>query len=82
MSKRTNVEVLFDSVYAINQALQQENITSRVGLQANVDHIKQCLGKKEYTNVLTAEQIQILNTAVSSAIDRINSLPAPEKDDV
>jgi len=82
MSKRTKVEVLFDSVYAINQALQKEDNPGRGVLQANVDHIKQCLEKEEYTSVLTEEQTTTLNTAVSSAKDRINSLPAPEKDDV
>jgi len=82
MSKRTKVEVLFDSVYAINQALQKEDNLGRRVLQANVDHIKQCLEKEEYTSVLTEEQTTTLNTAVSSAKDRIKTLPVPEKDNV
>jgi len=82
MSKRTKVEVLFDSVYAINQALQKEDNPGRGVLQANVDHIKQCLEKEEYTSVLTEEQTTTLNTAVSSAKDRIKTLPVPEKDNV
>lgn len=82
MSKRTNVEILFDSVYAINQVLQKENTSGRGVLQANVDHIKQCLEKEEYTSVLTAEQTSTLNTAVSSALDRIKTLPVLERDNV
>lgn len=82
MNKRTNVEVLFDSVYAIDQALQNKDNFGRGVLQANVDHIKQCLEKEEYTSVLTAEQTSTLNTAVSSALDRIKTLPVQEIDNV
>jgi len=82
MSKRTKVEVLFDSVYTINQVLQKEDNPGRGVLQANVDHIKQCLEKEEYTSVLTEEQTTTLNAAVSSAIDRIKTLPVLERDNV
>jgi hypothetical protein len=74
---RTNVEVLFDSVYTINQTLANQNEEGRGILQANVDHIKQCLEKEEYTGVLTAEQTNELNQAVSSAEARIATLPVP-----
>jgi len=80
MANRSNVEVLFDSVYTINQVLgNTENNNSQRGiLKANVDHIKLCLGKDEYKTVLTAEQTTELNKAVADAEAKIATLPAPE----
>ena len=81
MSKRTNVEVLFDSVYTINQALGNSDNNSngqRGVLKANADHIKLCLGKEEYTSVLTPEQTDQLNQAVVAAEAKIETLPVPE----
>ena len=78
MSKRTNVEVLFDSVYTINQALgnsENNNNGLRGTLKANADHIKLCLGKTEYTDVLTTEQTATLNKAVTDAETKVASLP-------
>jgi hypothetical protein len=77
---RTNVEVLFDSVYTINQTLANQNEGGRGILQANVDHIKQCLEKEEYTGVLTAEQTIELNQTVASAEARIATLPVPPEE--
>jgi hypothetical protein len=77
---RTNVEVLFDSVYTINQTLANQNEGGRGILQANVDHIKQCLEKEEYTGVLTAEQTKELNQTVASAEARIATLPVPPEE--
>jgi hypothetical protein len=80
MANRSNVEVLFDSVYTINQVLgNTENNNSQRGiLKANVDHIKLCLGKDEYKTELTAEQTTELNKAVADAEAKIATLPVPE----
>jgi len=80
MSKRTNIEVLFDSVYTINQVLENEKHHNghRGVLQANVDYIKHCLKKEEFTKALTAEQTASLNKAVADAESLIATLPANE----
>jgi len=80
MSERTKVDVLFDSVYTINQVLGNENKGDgqRGALKANVDYIKHCLKKEEYTQVLTTEQTQALNKAVADAEAKIATLPVPE----
>jgi hypothetical protein len=80
MANRSNVEVLFDSVYTINQVLgNTENNNSQRGiLKANVDHIKLCLDKDEYKTALTAEQTAELNKAVADAEAKIATLPVPE----
>jgi hypothetical protein len=81
MANRSNVEVLFDSVYTINQVLgnnENNNNSQRGILKANVDHIKLCLGKDEYKTELTAEQTAELNKAVADAEAKIATLPVPE----
>jgi hypothetical protein len=82
MSKRSNVDALLDSVTAINDALAKvepkpEEI--RGTLRANVGHINLCLGKEEYTKVLTAEQTATLDTAVAAAEAKLATLPKEEK---
>ena len=64
-----NVSALMDSVYAINQALGNENegnMKQQI-LKANVGHIELQLGKVIYTDVLTEEQTDSLLDAVVRA---------------
>jgi hypothetical protein len=63
-----NVSALMDSVYAINQALANgEGNSKQTILKANVDHIELQLGKKIYQDVLTEEQKDSLEDAVTRA---------------
>jgi hypothetical protein len=64
-----NVSALMDSVYAINQALANENEgkTKQQILKANVGHIELQLGKEIYQEALTQEQIDSLEDAVVRA---------------
>jgi hypothetical protein len=64
-----NVSALMDSVYAINQALTNENegkMKQQI-LKANVGHIELQLGKEIYQEALTQEQIDSLEDAVVRA---------------
>ena len=64
-----NVSALMDSVYAINQALGNENegnMKQQI-LKANVGHIELQLGKEVYQEVLTQEQTDSLLDAVARA---------------
>ena len=64
-----NVSALMDSVYAINQALGNENegnMKQQI-LKANVGHIELQLGKEIYQEALTQEQIDSLEDAVVRA---------------
>lgn len=64
-----NVLALMDSVYAINQALDNENegnMKQQI-LKANVGHIELQLGKEVYQEALTEEQTDSLLDAVVRA---------------
>ena len=64
-----NVSALMDSVYAINQALGNENegnMKQQI-LKANVGHIELQLGKEIYQQALTQEQTDALLDAVARA---------------
>lgn len=64
-----NVSALMDSVYAINQALGNENegnMKQQI-LKANVGHIELQLGKEIYQDALTEEQTDSLLDAVVRA---------------
>jgi len=64
-----NVSALMDSVYAINQALGNENegnMKQQI-LKANVGHIELQLGKEVYQQALTQEQTDLLLDAVVRA---------------
>ena len=64
-----NVSALMDSVYAINQALGNENegnMKQQI-LKANVGHIELQLGKEVYQEALTQEQTDSLLDAVVRA---------------
>jgi len=64
-----NVSALMDSVYAINQALGNENrgnMNQQI-LKANVGHIELQLGKEVYQQALTQEQTDSLLDAVVRA---------------
>ena len=64
-----NVSALMDSVYAINQALGNENegnMKQQI-LKANVGHIELQLGKEMYQQALTQEQTVSLEDAVVRA---------------
>jgi hypothetical protein len=64
-----NVSALMDSVYAINQALNNESefkVRQQI-LKANVGHIELQLGKEIYQEALTQEQIDSLEDAVVRA---------------
>ena len=64
-----NVSALMDSVYAINQALGNENegnMKQQI-LKANVGHIELQLGKEIYQEALTQEQKDALLDAVVRA---------------
>jgi hypothetical protein len=64
-----NVSALMDSVYAINQALGNENegnMKQQI-LKANVGHIELQLGKEVYQQALTQEQTDSLLDAVVRA---------------
>jgi hypothetical protein len=64
-----NVSALMDSVYAINQALGNENegnMKQQI-LKANVGHIELQLSKEIYQQALTQEQIDSLEDAVVRA---------------
>ena len=64
-----NVSALMDSVYAINQALGNENegnMKQQI-LKANVGHIELQLGKEIYQEALTQEQTSSLLDAVVRA---------------
>jgi len=64
-----NVSALMDSVYAINQALLNENESDMKQqiLKANVGHIELQLGKEVYQQALTQEQTDSLIDAVVRA---------------
>jgi hypothetical protein len=64
-----NVPALMDSVYAIDQALGNENegnMKQQI-LRANVGHIELQLGKEVYQEALTQEQTDSLLDAVVRA---------------
>jgi hypothetical protein len=64
-----NVSALMDSVYAIDQALGNENegnMKQQI-LKANVGHIELQLGKEIYQEALTQEQTSSLLDAVVRA---------------
>jgi ribonuclease HI len=64
-----NVSALMDSVYAIDQALGNENegnMKQQI-LKANVGHIELQLGKEVYQQALTQEQTDSLLDAVVRA---------------
>jgi len=64
-----NVRALMDSVYAIDQALINENNSDMKEqiLRANVGHIELQLGKDIYLEALTQEQKDSLEDAVVRA---------------
>jgi hypothetical protein len=72
-----NVSALMDSVYAINQALgnQNESNMRKQILQANVGHIALQLGKKIYQAALTEAQVSELEDAVVRANVVLNAVP-------
>jgi hypothetical protein len=66
--EKANVSALMDSVYAIDQALANEVGNSKQSiLEANVGHIELQLGKEIYLDVLTEEQKDSLEDAVTRA---------------
>jgi hypothetical protein len=66
--EKANVNALMDSVYAIDQALQNEEGKSKQQvLKANVGHIELQLGKEIYQEALTQEQKDSLTDAVTRA---------------
>ena len=62
-----NVSALMDSVYAINQALSNEDTMKQQILKANVGHIELQLSKEVYQEALTQEQTDALLDAVVRA---------------
>lgn len=67
--EKANVSALMDSVYAIDQALVNENegkMKQQI-LKANVGHIELQLGKAIYQEALTQEQKDSLEDAVVRA---------------
>jgi len=67
--EKANVSALMDSVYAIDQALGNENegkMKQQI-LKANVGHIELQLGKEVYQEALTQEQKDSLADAVTRA---------------
>ena len=67
--EEANVSALMDSVYAIDQALGNENegnMKQQI-LKANVGHIELQLGKEIYQEALTQEQTSSLLDAVVRA---------------
>jgi hypothetical protein len=67
--EKANVSALMDSVYAIDQALGNENegeMKEQI-LKANVGHIELQLGKEIYQEALTEEQTESLLDAVVRA---------------
>jgi len=67
--EKANVSALMDSVYAIDQALSNENegkMKQQI-LKANVGHIELQLGKEIYQEALTQEQKDSLTDAVTRA---------------
>lgn len=72
-----NVSALMDSVYAINQALNNENEGNmrKEILKANVGHIELQLGKEIYQAALTEGQVSELEDAVERANVVINAVP-------
>jgi hypothetical protein len=64
-----NVSALMDSVYAIDQALGNENESKmkQQVLKANVGHIELQLGKDIYQEALSQEQKNSLADAVTRA---------------
>jgi hypothetical protein len=67
--EKANVSALMDSVYAIDQALGNENEgkMKEQTLKANVGHIELQLGKEIYQQALTQEQKDALADAVVRA---------------
>ena len=67
--EKANVNALMDSVYAIDQALSNENEgkMKEQTLKANVGHIELQLGKEIYQEALTQEQKDSLADAVIRA---------------
>ena len=68
--KRSNTDILFDSVYAINQVLSktdEEASARKTVLDLNAKHIRLCLKKEEYTKVLTSTQVSTLTATALSA---------------
>jgi len=67
--EKANVSALMDSVYAIDQALSNENEgkMKQQTLKANVGHIELQLGKEIYQEALTQEQKDSLADAVVRA---------------
>lgn len=66
-AETANVSALMDSVYAINQALNNDDNMKQQILKANVGHIELQLSKDVYTDVLTEEQTDALLDAVVRA---------------
>ena len=75
-----NVSALMDSVYAINQALGNENegnMKQQI-LKANVGHIELQLGKEIYQDTLTEEQTDsLLDTVVRAKAAYVAETPVP-----
>jgi hypothetical protein len=67
--EKANVSALMDSVYAIDQALSNENEgkMKEQTLKANVGHIELQLSKEIYQEALTQEQKDSLADAVVRA---------------
>jgi hypothetical protein len=75
--EKANVSALMDSVYAIDQALSNENegkMKEQI-LKANVGHIELQLGKEIYQEALTEEQTESLLDAVVRAKAAYTAVP-------
>jgi hypothetical protein len=72
-----NVSALMDSIYAINRALSNDNISNlkQQTLKANVGHIELQLSKEIYQEALTQEQKDSLEDAVARA--KATYMPVP-----
>jgi hypothetical protein len=78
---RSKVDILFDSVYTINQVLSQTPISTPgtknsivTILTSNKDYINICLANPDFTSVLTPQQTMDLNAAVTLAQNAIDSI--------
>ena len=75
-----NVSALMDSVYAIDQALGNENegnMKQQI-LKANVGHIELQLGKEIYQEALTQEQTgSLLDAVVRAKAAYVAETPVP-----
>lgn len=70
---RTKIDALMDSVYTIDQILQnnESDLFKKDILEPNVKHIELCLASTEYTSELTPEQVSELNRALEAAKAKI-----------